>query len=123
MLSKTPGATRFAWDLRGPDPDALPYSYYGNILDYTEYTFADHAIPMDTPRVQPQGPLAAPGSYRCIDCGRKGIPPKYTVSKDPRIHATDADLEDQFAWAQKTTRGMSATSIVFHRIACVARRH
>lgn len=117
VLSKTPGATRFAWDLRGPDPDALPYSYYGNILDYTEYTFADHAIPMDTPRVQPQGPLAAPGSYTAVlTVDGKEYRQSLTVSKDPRIHATDADLEDQFAWAQKTTRGMSATSIVFHQI-------
>jgi photosystem II stability/assembly factor-like uncharacterized protein len=117
VLSKAPGHTRFLWDLRGPDPDALPYSYYGNILDYTEYTLADHAIPMDTPRVQPQGPLAAPGAYTAVlTVEGKEYRQNLTVSMDPRVHATPADLMDQFSWAQKATHAMSASAIVFRQI-------
>jgi hypothetical protein len=103
--------------LRGHDPDALPYSYYGNILDYTEYTLADHAIPMDTPRVQPQGPLAVPGAYAAIlTVDGTEYRQDFTVTLDPRVHATQPDLEDQFAWARKAVGGMSASSIVFRQI-------
>ncbi len=44
-LTKAAGVNRFAWDLRYPVPATLPYGYYGNLLDYTEYTLADHAVP------------------------------------------------------------------------------
>ena len=42
--TKAAGVNRFAWDLRYPAPLTLPYGYYGNLLEYTEYTLADHAI-------------------------------------------------------------------------------
>ena len=51
-LSKNVGLNRFVWDLHYDPPSALNYSYYGNILDYVEYTLSDHAIPEDTPREQ-----------------------------------------------------------------------
>ena len=54
---------RFAWDLRYPAPLTLPYGYYGNLLEYMEYTLADHAIAGLTPREQPRGPLVVPGKY------------------------------------------------------------
>ena len=55
---------RFVWDLRYPPPLTLPYGYYGALLGYTVYTLADHAVPTDTPRQQPQGPLVVPGKYK-----------------------------------------------------------
>ena len=51
------------WDLRYPDPQTLPYGYYGNLLTYTEYTLTWHAVKGHTPRVQPPGPIAIPGTY------------------------------------------------------------
>jgi len=114
VLPKTPGPTRFVWDLRYPDPDALPYSYYGNFLDYVEYTLADHAIAGETPRIQPQGPLAVPGHYTAVLSigGRKYSQP-FVVTMDPRVPASQADLESQLAWAQKATRGMTASKDSF----------
>jgi len=120
VLPKSAGATRFVWDLRGPDPDALPYSYYGNILDYTEYTLADHAIPMDTPRVQPQGPLVVPGEYTAVlNVNGKPYRQNLKVTMDPRVHSSQADLEDQYAWALKTTHGMSVTASIYRQIAAL----
>ncbi len=110
VLSTVPGATRFVWDLRYGDPEALPYSYYGNFLDYIEYTLADHAIPYDTPRVQPQGPLAVPGMYTAVltVAGQK-YRQNLAVTMDPRVKVTQADLEEQLAWAQKAMRGLAAS--------------
>ena len=111
VLSRDPGATRFVWDLHYSDPDVLPYSYYGNILDYVEYTLADHAIPYETPRVQPQGPFAVPGSYIAVlTVNGQKYRQNLTVTMDPRVKATQADLDEQLAWAQKSTRGMTASN-------------
>ncbi len=119
VLSTAPGATRFVWDLRYQDPDVLPYSYYGNFLDYIEYTLADHAIPYETPRVQPQGPLAVPGIYTAVltVAGQK-YEQTFKVTIDPRVKttATQADLDDQLAWAQKATRGLSASKGAYSQL-------
>ncbi len=63
VLQTSPGMHRIAWDLRYPTPDALSYGYYGSLLDYTEYTLNWHSIEGQTPRVQPTGPIVAPGVY------------------------------------------------------------
>ncbi len=111
VLSTAPGATRFVWDLRYSDPDVLPYSYYGNILDYVEYTLADHAVPYETPRVQPQGPLAVPGTYTAVlTVAGHAYRQNLTVTMDPRVAVTQADLEQQLAWAQRAMRGMAASN-------------
>ena len=120
VLSKTPGATRFIWDLRGPDPEVLPYGYYGNILDYTEYTLADHAIPMDTPRIQPQGPLAVAGNYTAVlTVEGNSYRQNFTVAMDPRVHSSQADLEDQLSWAQKATRALAASNAAYAQVAAL----
>jgi photosystem II stability/assembly factor-like uncharacterized protein len=117
VLSRDLGATRFVWDLRYSDPDVLPYSYYGNILDYIEYTLADHAIPYETPRVQPQGPLAAPGNYAVVlTVNGQKLRQNLTVTMDSRVKATQADLDEQLAWAQKSTRGMSASNAAYWQL-------
>jgi hypothetical protein len=117
VLSKTPGATRFVWDLRYSDPAVLPYSYYGNILDYIEYTLADHAIPYDTPRVQPQGPLAVPGTYTAVlTVDGHAYKQNLTVTMDPRVAASQADLEEQLAWAHRATRGLAVSKGIYHQL-------
>ena len=62
-LPAAAGWNRHVWDLRGAPLEALPYSYGGNLLGYTEYTLAEHAIPGQTPRRQPLAPIVPPGTY------------------------------------------------------------
>jgi hypothetical protein len=113
-LTREAGLNRFAWDLRYPAPMTLPYGYYGNLLEYTEYTLADHAVPGETPRVQPRGPLVAPGTYTVeLRHGGQAIRQPLTVTADPRIHASQADLVDQRDLALSTTRGMKSSYDTF----------
>ncbi len=101
------GLHRFVWDLRYDSPKALPASYYGPILQYTEYTLADHAIPHETPRQQPQGPLVVPGNYTvelAVD-GQTYRQP-LNVKLDPRVHASNEDLEVQLVQARRLVSGM-----------------
>jgi len=119
-LTKVAGLNRFAWNLRYPPPATLPYGYYGNLLDYTEYTLAEHAVPAQTPRVQPQGPLVAPGSY-AIELRYDGhsIRQPLTVTADPRIHASQADLIAQRDLALAISRGMKSTYDAYHQVAAL----
>ena len=116
-LSKVVGVNRFVWDLRYPPPSALPYGYYGKLLDYTEYTLADHAVPGDTPRLQLRGPLVLPGKYTVeLRVGGHSFRQPLTVELDPRVHASLADLSDQLDLAQQIGRGMKASSNAFYQV-------
>ena len=109
-MPKAAGVNRFAWDLRYPPPLSLPYGYYGDLLDYTEYTSADHAIAGQTPRVQPQGPLVVPGNYTLeLRAGGQTLRQPLTIELDPRVHASQSDLVEQLDLAQDITRGMKAS--------------
>ena len=117
-LPKAAGVNRFVWNLRYPPPPSLPYGYGGKLLEYTEYTLADHAIPGLTPRVQPRGPLVVPGKYTAeLKVGGQTLRQPLTVELDPRVHASPADLSDQLDLAQRISRGMKASSDAYQQVA------
>jgi hypothetical protein len=109
-LSKNVGHNRFVWDLRYDSPKTLPFSYYGNILDYVEYTLSDHAIPEDTPREQTLGPLAVSGEYEAVLIAN-GVLMKqpFTISLDPRVHVSQDDLAKQLEAGNRITAGLASS--------------
>jgi photosystem II stability/assembly factor-like uncharacterized protein len=116
-VDESAGLHRFVWDLRFDSPQALPASYYGPILQYTEYTLADHAIPHETPRQQPQGPLVVPGNYTVeLTVDGKTYRQPLTVKLDPRVHASDQDLEIQSAQARRITAGMNVAYAEYKKV-------
>jgi hypothetical protein len=119
-LSKNAGMNRFAWNLRYPNPKTVPFSYFGNLLQYTEYTLADHAVPGLTPREQPEGPLVVPGEYSVVLTvnGQQYRQP-LTVKPDPRVRATEADLVQQLELAKRITSGMAASYDAFRQVLAV----
>jgi hypothetical protein len=117
-LPKTAGVNRFVWNLRYPLPPSLPYGYYGKLLEYTEYTLADHAVPGLTPRLQPRGPLVLPGTYTIeLRVGGQTLRQPLTVDLDSRVHISPADLSDQLDLAQRISRGVKASSDAFYQVA------
>ncbi|HME05639.1 MAG TPA: hypothetical protein VKG25_01265, partial [Bryobacteraceae bacterium] len=95
------------WDLRYPAPVSLPYGYSGNLIEYTEYTLADHAVPGKTPRRQPQGPLVLPGTYSLeLAVGGRVFRQSLEVKLDPRLTVSSADLQRQLDLEQQIGRGM-----------------
>jgi photosystem II stability/assembly factor-like uncharacterized protein len=117
-LSKHAGLNRFVWNLRYPPPDALNYSYYGNILDYVEYTLSDHAIPEDTPRDQTLGPFVTPGRYEVtLTADGVTLNQPLTITLDPRVHVSQADLELQLAAAKRITAGLDSSYKAFNAAA------
>lgn len=117
-LTNNAGMNRFVWDLRYPAPASLPYSYYGELLEYSEYTLADHAVPGLTPRVQPRGPLVAPGKYTVeLKYGGKTLRQSLTVEMDPRVQASRADLFAQRDLGLEIVNGMKASFDAYQQMA------
>lgn len=117
VVGTATGPHRFVWDLRYADPVILPYNYYGVLINYTEYTLADHAIPGELERGQPSGALVAPGVYTVtLTVDGQSFKQQLRVNADPRIHASQADLDAQIALAQRIMRGLQATTDTFWRV-------
>jgi photosystem II stability/assembly factor-like uncharacterized protein len=110
VLTKDRGLNRFAWNLRYPNPKILPFGYFGGLLDFVEYTLADHAIPGRTPRDQPEGPLALPGRYTVeLSSGGKSDRKTLIVKPDPRSRTSEADLSAQFELATRLTETLTVS--------------
>jgi photosystem II stability/assembly factor-like uncharacterized protein len=116
-MPKNPGLNRFVWDLRYAPPQALNFSYYGQMLDYVEYTLSDHALPADTPREQTLGPIAVPGQYEAILIANGTLMKQpFTVTLDPRVHASQQDLEAQLTAGKRVDSGLASSAKVFGEI-------
>jgi hypothetical protein len=122
-LSTGAGLNRFVWDLRVPHPTALPYSYFGQLLEYTEYTMMDHAVPEDTPRLQPMGALVPPGTYELIlTADGKSYRQKLRIVPDPRVHITPADFAAQFDLSRRVSELMNDSATAFETLTPVEKQ-
>jgi photosystem II stability/assembly factor-like uncharacterized protein len=109
-LTKTAGLNRFTWDLRYPSMKMLRYGYYGSQLDYIEYTGSDHAIPGDFPRDLQPGAFVVPGQYSLVlDVNGTTYRQSLTVTIDPRVQVSQADLVRQFEVESNVSAQMTAT--------------
>jgi photosystem II stability/assembly factor-like uncharacterized protein len=83
------GLNRFVWDMRYPGATVFP----GMIMWSAE---------------PEQGPLALPGRYqvRVTAAGASQTQP-FTIALDPRVHATQADLQQQFELASRVINRVS----------------
>jgi hypothetical protein len=81
------GLNRFAWNLRYEDPVKVPGNFYET----------------DIP---PKGPMALPGTYqvRLTVAGQSQTAP-LELRKDPRVDASQADLEKQFELERRSRAG------------------
>ena len=116
-LPNQSGINRFVWDLHYPAPTALPYGYFGERLKYTEYTVPDHAVLNHTPRLQPPGPLAVPGTYDLVFTREgKSFKQKLQVPPDPRIHLTAEDYAAQLSLSRSIASFMEDTARSFNAV-------
>jgi hypothetical protein len=93
------------------------YSYFGDLLDYREYTLNVHAIKGLTPRVQPTGPLVVPGTYRIeLKVDGETHTREVTIVNDPRVLVTQAGLEAQLQLEQQMMAGLSVSYSEFASI-------
>ena len=120
VLDTSAGLHRFVWDVRAEDPLTLTYGYFGGKLDYIEYTLPDHSIPGQTPRQQPAGALVLPGSYEAVlTVDGKQYRQKFDIVLDPRVHASESDLTEQWNLAQSISKAMEASYKAYNDFAAL----
>jgi hypothetical protein len=92
---------RYVWDLRYASPDAIQHTYPISAL--YERTHAE-----------PQGPFVVPGKYEVrLTVDGKTYKEPLTVEMDPRVKVTQAELQQQLDFAQKTD-SLVSLSYSFH---------
>lgn len=122
VLPAQAGINRFAWDLRYPHPRALTYGYFGEHLEYIEYSLPDHAIAGQTPRYQPQGPLVVPGQYElALTAEGKTYRQSLSVELDPRVHVSQADLLAQEELGRKLASWMDETASAYDEVTALGK--
>jgi photosystem II stability/assembly factor-like uncharacterized protein len=110
VLPTTSGHHRVSWDLRYPDPPALNFSYYGNMIDYREYTLNWHALPGQTYISTIVGPMVPLGTYTAtLTVNGRNYAQPFHVVPDPRVKATAADIEAQFNLQMRMVAGLETT--------------
>ncbi len=116
-LSAHAGLNRFTWNLHYPRPRVLRYGYFGEHLDYFEYTLTNNAIRGKTPRHEPRGPLAVPGLYTVkLSVNGKTYSQPLRLVPDPRIPASLADYQAQFALAERIIAGLAESARQYHAV-------
>ncbi|MGB6978120.1 MAG: hypothetical protein WBD66_02860, partial [Candidatus Acidiferrales bacterium] len=119
-LPDAPGLNRFVWDLHYPSPPTLPYSYWGGLANYIEYTLSDHAIPGDTPREQTLGPLASPGRYSLVlTVDGKQYTQQLDLTLDPRVHVDQSALDAQLTAGKSIANGLTVSTKTFYDAAAL----
>ena len=95
------GLNRFVWDLRYPGAREIP----------TPEGF----VPAEYPRAQP--PFAPPGRYSArLSAGGRQYEESFEIRKDPRVTATEADLQAQFEFSIQIRDRLSAVTDAVERL-------
>ncbi|MEO9030185.1 MAG: glycosyl hydrolase, partial [Ktedonobacteraceae bacterium] len=78
-VPKEAGTNRFAWNMRYPDPSKVSEGFMG----------ADNGL---------VGPVVSPGTYQVrLLVGEQSLSVSFEIQKDPRVAASQRDLDDQCA--------------------------
>ncbi|HEY7142335.1 MAG TPA: glycosyl hydrolase [Methylomirabilota bacterium] len=102
-LTARPGLNRFVWDLRYPGAEKVP----GDVSTEKAIT----------------GPLASPGRYTVrLGVGDRSWTQAFEVRKDPRVPATQADLDAQFALWCRIRDTLSDTHAGINRLRRIRRQ-
>jgi hypothetical protein len=103
FLTARPGLNRFVWDLRYPGAERVP----GDVSTEKAIT----------------GPLAPPGRYQArLTVGDRSWTQSFEVRKDPRVAATQADFDAQFALWRQIRDTLSETHAGINRLRRIRRQ-
>lgn len=95
-----PGMHRFVWDLHYERPRSPSYNYSIAAV-----------FGKDTP-ILPEGPLVLPGKYTVVlKADGKTLKQPLTVTMDPRVHTSMADLQTALAFSQQVDASLSQAAV------------
>jgi hypothetical protein len=100
QLAATSGMHRFVWNLRYERPDAAEYSY-------SIAAVWGHGTP-----IEPEGAWVLPGTYTiALTANGKRYTVPLTVSEDPRVRVSLADLQASLALSQKIAPALAEAAL------------
>jgi hypothetical protein len=106
-IPKEEGLNRFVWNLRYPDAARVEDDEAANEL-------VEEGI---------NGPVVAPGTYRVrLKVGDQQLEESFEVQRDPRVSASDADLQAQFDLLLRIRDKLSETHTAVNQIRALRRR-
>jgi photosystem II stability/assembly factor-like uncharacterized protein len=99
-VSNAPGTSRFVWDMNYPTARQLPRGDFS-------------AIEWATARA----PVAVPGSYKVrLSVGGKDYDQSFVIREDPRVNASQQDLQAQFDLMMKIGSEINTVTDTVHQI-------
>ncbi len=109
-----PGLNRFVWDMRYPDAQEVA------IDSITEKPTTHPSTPPDRPE---NGPLAAPGAYQVqLKVGDQTHTQSFALRKDPRLTASQTDLDAQFELWRQIRDKLSETNEAINNLRRIQRQ-
>jgi photosystem II stability/assembly factor-like uncharacterized protein len=106
-IPKVAGLNRWIWNLRYPDATKIDGDDVANEL-------AEGGIP---------GPQVPPGTYRVrLTVGEQRYEQEFEVRRDPRLEATDADLQAEFELLRQVHQRLSETHAAVNQLRTVRRQ-
>jgi hypothetical protein len=110
VLSAGAGMHRMNWDLREADPPTLNYNYYGQQIDYREYTLNWHATPGHTYRSTLVGVMILPGRYTLtLTANGHSQTQPLLIVPDPRVQVPAASLTAQYRLQTRMVAGLAGS--------------
>lgn len=117
VLPSSAGMHRFVWDVRYPTPPSLNYGADGQPSPSTSYGIIAAAVIGQSPRQQPVGPLASPGTYQVrLTVGGRTFTRDLTVTGDPRVVVSADDLRAHLDWELALATGITASRNAIEQI-------
>ena len=109
-----PGLNRFVWDMRYPDAQEV------TIDSITEKPTTHPSTPPDRPE---NGPLAAPDAYQVqLKVGDQTHTQSFALRKDPRLTASQTDLDAQFELWRQIRDKLSETNEAINNLRRIQRQ-
>ena len=106
-IPKEAGLNRWVWNLRYPDTTKVE----------------DDEVANDVIESAISGPVVPPGSYRVrLQVGEQTFEQEFEVRKDPRIAASDADLQAQFDLLKQLQDTLSETHKAINELRAIRKR-
>ena len=116
-FSKNAGLNRFVWDLRYAPPHALNFSYYGGRSITSNILSPETRSPASPRAKKLPARIAVPGQYEVFFVGNGTVMKQpLTITLDPRVHVSQADLEAQLLAGKRIDAGLAASTKAFQSI-------
>jgi len=115
-LASSAGLHRFVWNLQWSHPATLPYGYYGRPSTTPNTRFLITPSPADT-TLSNRRTFVVPGNYEVVlTVDGQSYRQPLVVKLDPRVQASQSDLQSQLDLARQIVDGMESSYSAYYQL-------